>query len=129
MGYDGIKDDKRSYTGNFVASAIGKTVFMHNIFEGSTDDSLPKVSVRNLYPHFEFSTSTNHWSNHELQMRLLTQTHEWAVSEYMKDHSVDRDEAIKILKYVHFLDCWPVSLTKNVQGQVQNESPCTELPS
>jgi hypothetical protein len=127
VGYDGIKDDKRSYTGNFVASAIGKIIFTHTIFEGLTDDSLPKVSVRNLYPHFEFSTSTNHWSNHDLQMCLLTRTHEWAVSEYMKDHSVDRDEAIKILKYVHFLDCWPVNLTKKLRDQVNNELPCTEL--
>lgn len=116
-------DDKRGYTGNMVVNGVGQLLFTVMTTAGKTEASMPSAGVRADFEDTMFTVSPNHWSNHDIQVKLLVRTWQWVVADYASDHGCDLDEAAREVKCLHILDCWPVNITDRLRSEVAEKCP------
>jgi hypothetical protein len=112
-----MKEDKRQFTGDTCHNGDGQVVKAVQIWTGSTDASLPLLSIRQKFPAILFEHTSNHWANHDTKMNLLAAAWQWVCKEKVKDGSSGPPEC------VYFLDCWPVNLTARLRDEVTARFP------
>ena len=97
--------------------------FAVQIFEGKTDAVLPRESIRTKFSRIKYERSPNHWSNHDIQVRIMKQVWERALRLYMDKYNCEEDQAIEECIAVHFLDCWNVNLTSEFREAIEESCP------
>lgn len=104
-------------------NAEGDIIFTVLVFTGKTARCLPNEAIRDKYPDFVYEHSVNHWSNHDIQVRLLKKTWQWVVTDFAKRNRVSLAEAELRARCIHFLDCWPVNLTEKLRTEIRQSCP------
>lgn len=122
-----MQEDKRQVTGNLVINAVGQVIFTVLVFTGKTPRSLPSIETRDKYPQLVYEYSPNHWSNHEIQVRLLKRVYRWVLEDTATDMKISLEEAEKHVKCIHFLDCWPTNLTEKLRQEIRRDCPGMQL--
>lgn len=107
------KEDKRQYTADVVNTANGDVPIVVQIWEGSTDTSLPSAQVREEFKgRILFDQSSNHWANHDTKVPLLKTVWAWVCAKWA-DMKLPGEP-----RCIYLLDCWPVNLTAKLRAEM-----------